>query len=261
MVTETRSELADRLTPWADTREWLRRVERIGQLRTVTGVDWQEGIGQATELLDHTEGSPAVVFDEVPGYPAGFRVLVNANGTPERQAVTLSLPEGAGTHQGLLNFWRGAIADLRPVPPVEVETGPVLENVLEGDEIDLEKFPVPVWHPGDGGRFIGTASMNFLADPDSDWVNVGTYRNQIFSRDSLGIYISPGKHGKLIREKYFERGKPCPVVVVVGADPLLFMAACAEGIAYGQSELGWAGGVRGRAVEVVRGRHTGIRFP
>jgi 4-hydroxy-3-polyprenylbenzoate decarboxylase len=103
--------------------------------------------------------------------------------------------------------------------------------------------------------------MNMLRDPDSDWTNVGTYRNQIFGRDTLGVYISPGKHGKLIREKYFERGQPCPIVVVVGADPLLFMASCAEGIAYGQSELAWAGGVRGRPIEVVRGKHTGIQFP
>ncbi|MEA2622497.1 MAG: hypothetical protein QOH61_1407 [Chloroflexota bacterium] len=261
MVTQARPDVADRLTPWRDTREWLERVQAAGQLRVVHGVDWQAGIGEVTELLDHTEGSPAVLFDDIPGYPQGYRVLVNANGTPQRQAVTLSLPEAAGNHEGLRNFWRGALADLRPLPPVEVETGPVMENVLEGEDIDLEAFPVPIWHPKDGGRYIGTASMNILADPDSDWVNVGTYRNQIFSRDELGIYISPGKHGKLIRERYFDRGLPCPVVVVVGADPLLFMASCAEGIAYGQSEFGWAGGVRGRPIEVVRGKHTGIAFP
>ena len=48
-----------------------------------------------------------------------------------------------------------------------------MENVLEGDDIDLERFPTPIWHPKDGGRYIGTASMNMLRDPDSDWVNVG----------------------------------------------------------------------------------------
>jgi 4-hydroxy-3-polyprenylbenzoate decarboxylase len=254
-------DLATSLEPWRDTREWLERVAAIGELRTATGVDWQRGIGEATELLDHTEGAPAVLFDEVPGYPRGYRVLVNANGTARRQAVTLSRPVSEGTHQGLLAFWRAALAELAPLPPVEVDGGPILENVLEGDDIDLARFPVPVWHPEDGGRYIGTASLNILRDPDSDWVNVGTYRNQIFSRDSMGIYISPGKHGKLIRERYLDRGERCPVVVVVGADPLLFMAACAEGIAYGQSEFGWAGGVRGRPFEVVRGRHTGLPIP
>ena len=225
------------------------------------GASWQEDIGAITEMLDHSEGSPAILFDDVPGYPSGRRVIVNCNGTPTRQAVTLGLPLAQGTHEGLIAFWRATLDELRPVPPREVSDGPILENVLEGDAIDLEAFPAPVWHPKDGGRFIGTASLNILRDPDSDWVNVATYRNQIFGKDTLGIWISPGKHGRFIREKYFERKRPCPVVVVAGADPLLFMSACAEGLAYGQAELAWAGGVRGEPIEVVRGRHTGLPIP
>lgn len=251
----------DRLPPWRDTREWIERVTALGELRTVRGVDWQSGIGEVTELLDHAEGSPCVVFDDIPGYPSGHRVIVNCNGTPGRQAVTLGLPASEGDHEGLFRFWRGILGDLHPVEPIEVESGPIFENVLEGEDVDLEAFPTPQWHPLDGGRYIGTASMNILKDPDSDWVNVGTYRNQVFSRNELGIYISPGKHGKLIREKWFDRGERCPVVVVVGADPLLFMSACAEGIPYGVSEFAWAGGVRGEPIQVVRGRHTGLPIP
>jgi 4-hydroxy-3-polyprenylbenzoate decarboxylase len=248
-------------TPWRDVREWIDRVAELGELRIVRGASWQTEIGEVTELLDHNEDSPCVLFDEIPGYPAGRRVIVNCSGNPARQAVTLGLPASEANHAGLFRFWRGVLDGLRPIPPVEVASGPVLENVIEGNAVDLEAFPVPVWHPQDGGRYIGTASMNIMKDPDSDWVNLGTYRNQIFARDQMGVYISPGKHGKLIRQKYFERGQPCPIVVVVGADPLLFMAACAEGIPYGVSELDWAGGVRGAAVEVVRGKHTGLPFP
>ncbi len=250
-----------RVRPWKDMREWMERVQAIGGLRVVKGASWQEDIGAITQMLDHNEGSPCVVYDDIPGYPRGHRVIVNTNGTPARQAVTLGLPQSAATHDGLLSFWRSVLADLKPLAPREVETGPILENVQEGKDIDLFSFPTPMWHPKDGGRFIGTASMNTLRDPDSDWVNVGTYRNQIFDRDSMGLWISPGKHGKLIREKYFERGERCPIVVVVGGDPLLFMAATAEGIAYGQSEYAWAGGVRGEPIEVVRGRHTGLPIP
>ncbi len=251
----------ERPKPWRDTREWIERVRALGELRVARGVDWQAGIGEATEMLDHTEGAPCVIFDEVPGYPAGRRVIVNCSGTPARQAVTLNLPPSEGTHEGLFRFWRSVLDEFQPIDPTIVDGGPVFENVLEGDAVDLEAFPVPIWHPGDGGRFIGTASMNILQDPDSDWVNVGTYRNQIFSRDELGIYISPGKHGRLIRDRYLETGQRIPVVVVVGADPLLFMASAAEGIPYGMSEFAWAGGVRGEPIELVRGRHTGLPFP
>jgi len=247
--------------PWRDTREWIERVRGIGELREVSGVDWQAGIGEVTEMLDHAEGSPCVVFDDVPGYDPGRRVIVNCSGTPGRQAVTLNLPPSEANHEGLFRFWRSILRDFKPIDPVDVESGPIFENVVEGDDVDLEAFPVPIWHPYDGGRFIGTASMNILKDPDSEWVNIGTYRNQIFSRDEMGIYISPGKHGRLIRDAYLKRGEKIPVVVVVGADPLLFMSACAEGIPYGMSEYAWAGGVRGEPVEVVRGRHTGLPIP
>jgi len=247
--------------PWDDTREWIERATARGELRVVRGANWQTEIGEITEMLDHSEDSPAVLFDDIPGYPSGRRVIVNCNGNPSRQAITLNLPASDGNHEGLFRFWRGVLDGLQPIPPVEVETGPVFENILEGDQVDLTAFPVPIWHPQDGGRFIGTSSLNILKDPNSDWVNVGTYRNHVFSKDEMGIYISPGKHGKLIREAWFDKGEPCPIVVVVGANPLLFMAGCAEGIPYGIDEFAWAGRVRGKAIEVVRGKHTGIPFP
>lgn len=244
-----------------DLRDWITEVEGIGELRTVRGASWQADIGAVTEMLDHADNSPCVLFDEVPGYPAGRRVVVNCNGTTGRQAVTLGLPAAQASHQGLFDFWRAALTGLQPIPPRTVTDAPVLENRLTGTSVDLEAFPVPVWHPKDGGRYIGTASMNILRDPDSDWVNVATYRNQIFERDELGVYISPGKHGRQILDRYIARGERCPIALVFGMDPLLFMAACAEGIAYGESELGWAGGIRGRAVEVVPGPITGLPIP
>ena len=38
---------------------------------------------------------------------------------------------------------------------------------------------------------------------NEDWVNVGCYRVMVHDRNSMGMNISPGKHGRLIREKYF----------------------------------------------------------
>ncbi len=72
--------------------------------------------------------------------------------------------------------------------------------------------------------------------------------------------MSPGKHGRLHRQKAFERGEPLPAVVLVGLDPLLFLASALE-MPYGQSELEWVGGMRGRPVECIAGRHTGLPIP
>ena len=244
-----------------DLRDWITAVDALGELRTVRGASWQADIGAVTQMLDHAEGSPCVLFDEVPDYEAGRRVIVNCNGTPGRQAITLGLPPDQANHDGLLSFWRDILGNLRPLPTHPATDAPVFEHRLTGKDVDLEAFPVPVWHPKDGGRYIGTASLNILRHPDSGWVNIATYRNQIFERDKLGVFISPGKHGRQILDTYISRNERCPIALVFGADPLLFMAACAEGIAYGESELAWAGGVRGKPVHVVPGPITGLPIP
>ena len=246
---------------WHDLRDWMAVVDELGQLRVVEGASWQEDVGRVTEMLDHTPDSPCVLFDNIPGYPQGWRVIANCNGTRARQAVTLDLPLEEATHEGLLRRWREILGGLTPIAPEIVPGGPVMENVVEGSDVDLGVFPTPIWHPHDGGRYIGTASLNIMRDPDSGWVNVGTYRNQVLDENHLGIWMSPGKHGRLILDKYLARGEPCPVVVVAGSDPLLFWSACVEGIQQGQNELDWVGGVRGAPVQVVPGPITGLPIP
>ena len=74
---------------WRDLREWLARVEAIGELKAVRGATSEEDIGAITEMVDHAADSPAVLFDEIPGFEAGYRVLVNGMGSRKRQAITL----------------------------------------------------------------------------------------------------------------------------------------------------------------------------
>jgi 4-hydroxy-3-polyprenylbenzoate decarboxylase len=246
---------------WRDLREWLSLVDRIGELRVIRGASSEADVGAVTEMLDHTEHSPCVLFDGIPGFRDGYRVAVNTQGTIRRQAITLGIEPAGASHEGLMARWRDLLRGHTSLPPREVASGPILENVQRGEGVDLTDFPAPVWHPKDGGRFIGTASVNLIPDPDSAWINAGTYRNQVFDRKSIGIWISPGKHGRMLREKWFARGERCPIVVLVGHDPLLFMAACAEGILFGESELAWVGGVRGEPLEVIRGEVTGLPIP
>ena len=90
---------------------------------------------------------------------------------------------------------------------------------------------------------------------------MGTYRNQVFDKSGIGIRAAPPHHGGIIKEKYMKRGEPCPIVTVVGADPLMFLSSCVEGPIFGQSELDWAGGVRGEPIEVIQGELTGLPIP
>ena len=76
---------------------------------------------------------------------------------------------------------------------------------MTGDAIDVTMFPTPKWHEEDGGRYIGTGSFNVTRDPDEGWINCGTYRVMIHDEKTVGFYISPGKHGRIQRDKYMAR--------------------------------------------------------
>ena len=72
--------------------------------------------------------------------------------------------------------------------------------------------------------------------------------------------ISPGKHGRILMNKYHDKGEPCPVAVVVGVHPAMFMLSGLE-IPYGKSEFEAAGGIFGEAVETIRMPKTGMPVP
>ncbi|MFQ5904028.1 MAG: UbiD family decarboxylase, partial [Candidatus Binatia bacterium] len=111
-----------------------------------------------------------------------------------------------------------------------------------------------------GGRYIGTGDVVITRDPDEGWVNLGTYRIMVHDETTLGFYISPGGHGRIHRDKYFERNQPCKVAISFGHDPLIFVAGSLE-IPNGMSEYEWIGGVRGEPVDVIKGEYTGLPIP
>ncbi|GAB6173983.1 UbiD family decarboxylase [Paradesulfitobacterium aromaticivorans] len=247
---------------YKDLREWLNLVEEKGELKKIDGASWDLEMGAITEII-YKEGKsavpPAVLFDKVPGYAEGFRTLFGLTTSPKRMALTLGLPE-AKSDLDVVRAYRDKLKDLKPIPPRVVQDGPVLENVDRGDDVNLFKFPVPLMHELDGGRYIGTACLVITKDPDEGWVNFGAYRGMVHDEKSMAFYVSPGKHGMLHRQKYFDRGQPCPVVVCVGADPLLFLASGNE-IPYGLSEYDYAGGFKGEPIDVVLGEYTGLPIP
>lgn len=245
--------------PYTDLREWIIQADKLGEIRVVKGANWQEEIGMAAELVQHDENAPCLVFDDVPGCKPGQRVLTNFFGG-KRKNMTLGFPLEFSKLELSQAFLEHYMRELKPIPHEVVESGPVFENILTGDDIDVTAFPVPLWHDADGGRYIGTGSYNITMDPDEKWINVGTYRVMIHDKNSVGFYMSPGKHGRIHRDKYQARNEPMPVVIVVGGDPLQFLVACSE-MPYGICELDIAGGLRGRAVKVVRGKFTGLPIP
>lgn len=241
-------------------RSFIAECEKLGEIQTITGADWDLEIGALSETAaELIPERPALLFDEIKGYPKGFRVLSLPTASRVRTAITLRLP----TDLSRLDLVRQASDKVRgapPMPPREVETGPVMQNIMRENEVDLLRFPVLKSHRRDGGRYIGTGDTVINRDPESGYVNMGTYRIQVHEPNLLGLWQSPGQQGRTIAERYWKEGKACPVVVTFGGDPLLLMASYTK-FGWGISELEGVGGVLGRPVDVIKGPLTGLPIP
>ena len=242
-----------------DLRTWIEEIEAAGELQRISGADREEEIGGIVDLMMRKMTNPAVLFDQVPGFDKNYRVLANILCSSPRVSLALGLPADTAEID-LVQYWRDYMADTPLFPPKVVNGGPILENVSEGDDVDIEKFPTPKWHEHDGGYYIGTAAMVVMKDPDSGWVNCGCYRVQSHDAKTASVMISKGKQGGMILNKYHERGEPCPVAVVAGLHPAMFMISGTE-MPLGKSEYDYAGGILGEPIEVINGPTTGLPIP
>jgi UbiD family decarboxylase len=252
--------LQDSVNP-LDLRRWLAEVEAFGELKHVRGADWNLELGAISELNVKKDLPPALLFDEIKGYPKGYRVLTCSTSSPARLSSILRL--GAErSHKGLVEKLRGKPAQwqvaAKDFSPVSVKTGPVFENIQK--PLDVLAFPSPLWHEQDGGRYIGTGCSVVTRDLDSDWINVGTYRVQVIDRDHVALDMVPGKHGRIHYEKHKAAGKRFPVAIVCGADPLAYLISGIE-VPFGMCEYDYIGAILGEPVAVVRGERTGLSFP
>ena len=149
-----------------DLRTFLDEVRSAGELREISGAHWKLEIGALTELFAEQNFTPALLFDDIPEYARGRRVMSNVLFSPLRQALALGVvPSLRGI--ALLRETKRRLAELKPQPSVEVKNAPVLQNIHKGAAVDVCSFPAPLWHEKDGGRYIGTGDMVVTKDPVS----------------------------------------------------------------------------------------------
>ncbi|MGD2125140.1 MAG: phenylphosphate carboxylase subunit beta [Desulfobacteraceae bacterium] len=229
-----------------DLRDYIAKCEEEGVLHRIKAeVNWDLELSHIAKLNEEKKG-PALLFENVKDYDTPL--ITSTCTTTERLAIIMGMPK-TSTLVDLMEEW--VEKGKRAIPPKVVDTGPCKENKMMGDEVDLFKFPVPKFFPLDGGRYFGTAHVVITKDPDSDWVNVGTYRLQLLDKNILGTQFIKGKHADIMLKKYQAMGKPMPVAVVVGCDPLIFLMGASRLSAF-TSEYDLAGSIRGEPIDVVK---------
>jgi UbiD family decarboxylase len=245
---------------YQDLREFISAVDAFGALRRIDGADPHHEIGGITEVAAGLAACPALLFDRIEGFPAGTRVFTNAVTNPQRAALALGIDPMLAPLDAL-KAWMEKRKTLTPRAPVEAAKAAWLENSMRGGDVALDKLPAPVWHANDGGAYIGSGSLVIMRDPDDGWINASIYRVQVHGRNKVTIQFDhPGRHGAIIAKKYRDRGAPCPVAVVNGEDPALFVAGF-EYLAEGVCEYDFAGAIKGAPIAVFAGPVTGLPLP
>jgi 4-hydroxy-3-polyprenylbenzoate decarboxylase len=241
-------------------RDFISAVDALGALRRIDGADARHEIGGITEVAAGRAACPALLFDHIKGFPAGYRVFTNAVTSPQRAALALGIDPGLAPLDAL-KAWMERRKTLTPRAPIESAKAAWLENSTCDSDVALDTLPAPVWHAHDGGAYIGSGSLVIMRDPDDGWINASVYRVQVQGRDRVTIQFDhPGRHGAIIAKKYRDRGLPCPVAVVNGEDPALFIAGF-EYLPAGVCEYDFAGAIKGAPIEIFAGPATGLPLP
>ncbi len=245
-----------------DMRQWLVRADKSGFVKKINGADWNLEIGAITTINHDKEDSAILLFDKIKGYKPGFRVVAGSTSSCDALALCMNLPTGLSMAELLDSYikkqsqWDG---NLDKFPFKVVNKGAILENQQKGKDIDLLTFPVPKWHELDGGRYIGTANAVITKDPDTGDINFGTYRMMVHNKNTVSLFVLPGKHARMHYDKYHAKGKPCPIAISFGHHPLFFKAACVN-LPPGK-EYNYVGAVAGESVKVITEEITGLPIP
>lgn len=241
-----------------DLRIWLEQLEAGGELKRVRAkVDWDGEIAEIRRQV-LAERGPAILFENIRGHEETWcrKLLVGDLAKTGRAALMLGMSKDT-PRIDVLRLLRKRLKE--PVEPELVSTGPVKENIIKGEAIDLFQIPVPKWHPLDGGRYINTWCGVVTMDPDNGRHNVGLYRGMILSRDKIGVLLIPAKGWGTHYDKYQRMGKPMPVAIVYGWDPAMAAVAAMPLSSLGEYEA--MGAIRQEPVPLCPCETSELKVP
>jgi 4-hydroxy-3-polyprenylbenzoate decarboxylase len=257
-----------------DLRGFIKILEERGQLRRITApVDSELEIAEISNRM-LAKGGPGLIFENVKG--AEFPVAVNLMGTVERicWAMNMEHPlelEELGRKLSMLQ---------QPKPPKKIsqaiDFGKVLFDVVkakpgrdffpacqqvvfQGEDLDLNKIPMIRPYPGDAGKII-TLGLVITKDCETGTPNVGVYRLQQQSKNTMTVHWLSVRGGARHLRKAAEKGQKLEIAIALGVDPLIIMAA-ATPIPVDLSEWLFAGLYGGSGVSLAKCKTVDLEVP
>src|SRR5205085_2632918 len=117
-----------------DLQSYIDAAMEVDEWRVIEDADWNEEIGALTEAVaELIPEPPMLLFDRIKGYPPGYRVVSLPMASAKRAALAMGLDIDGKTISQLRSMAEQKMKNVKPIPPVEVPTGPVFENMITGD--------------------------------------------------------------------------------------------------------------------------------
>lgn len=249
-------------TAFGDLRGWIDALRDAGELAEIDQeVHWDVELGTIIRMAQGTGNGPAFLFNNITDYnkPDALcgQVFTGGQGSYSRLAMMFGLPQNTPARE-LVKICRTIFQER--LAPVTVKTGPVKENIVTGDDIDLLKFPVPKWNRGDGGRYALTYAGCVTKDPETGIHNMGIYRGMVLDKNNIGVLLWRAQGWGNHYAKHAEAGTEMPVAFVIGWEPSMGFTAGAA-IPRDVPEYEVMGAMRGEPVELVDCETVPLQVP
>lgn len=247
---------------YKDLREFLAVLEKEHQLvRIKEPVMPEPNLSAIGRAAANMQNGPAVFVENVAGY--NNPVALNVHGSWANHALMLGMDKNSSVKEQFYELDRRWSNYPIHAKWVSENEAPINEVHVDKDINLFDILSLYRVNKYDAGFYISkslTVSRD-MTDPESyDKQNVGTYRIQVKGKDTVGIQALAFHDIAIHLRKAEELGKPLPVAICIGNDPVInFMASTP--IEYAQSEYDFAGALKGEPIELVKSHQNKLDIP
>ena len=261
---------------YQDLRDFITQLEKQGELKRIQhSLDPKLEITEVCDRCLRQEG-PALLFENPKG--SQIPLLGNLFGTPKRVAMGMGEDSVSALREigkllaylkepeppkGMKDAWEKlpVFKQVLNMSPKVVSKAPCQAVVLEGDEVDLSRYPIQTCWPGDAAPLI-TWALVVTRGPHKERQNMGIYRQQVIAPNKVIMRWLAHRGGALDYRDWCQAhpGEKFPVAVALGADPATILAAVTP-VPDSLSEYAFAGLLRGSKTELVKCKGSDLQVP
>ena len=201
--------------------------------------------------LERLGQSPVVFFESIEGH--SIPIVTNVAGSRAVLAAALNVDAAA-----LPMAFRERCQSYIPVELVD--KAPWQDVVIEGDDLDLTKLPIPFHFSVDAAPYI-TAGQIAARDPETGIDTTGFHRLMLDGKNRLGVSLHSRRRMYEYHRRAEARGENLPAAITIGIHPLHYMGSMVYAYPPHVRKFEIIGGLFGEPYRVARCGTADLEVP